>query len=81
MEETKRQGSSTRTKVVVALIAGLVVLALLFYWGGGIDPQPPVCFGMFGWYDVPCDARVSLAAGAATAVVVFLALWLWDRRR
>ena len=80
MQQTEKQGTSTRTKVAIALLAGLVVFALLFYWGGGIDPQPPVCYSMFGWYTVPCDAWVSWAAGAATAGVVFAALWLRDRR-
>ena len=80
-EPTTNQETSTLVKVSVALLAGLVVFALLFYWGGGVDPDPPVCFSMFGWYTVPCDAWVSWAAGAATATLVGLALWLRDRRR
>ena len=81
MEQTERRGTSTVAKVVIAVLAGLVVFALLFYWGGGQDSDPPMCFGMFGWYTVPCDAWMSWAAGAATAAVVFLALWLKDRGR
>jgi hypothetical protein len=81
MDEAEQQGTSTRAKVVVALLAGLIVFALMFHWGGGIDTQPPVCYSMFGWYTVPCDAWVSWAAGAATAGVVFLALLRKDRRR
>lgn len=80
MEQTT--GSSTRPRtrtIVVALLAGLVVLVLLFP-GGGIDRQPPECYSMFG-YVVPCDAWVAWAAGAATAGVVGLALWVVDRRR
>lgn len=81
MERAEKQGTSTVAKVVFAMIAGLVVFALLFFWGGGRGPEPGTCFGMFGWYTVPCDAWVSWAAGAATAAVVGLALWLKDRRR
>lgn len=71
---------SSVVKVAIAVVAGLVVFALLFHWGGGQDSDPPTCFGMFG-YTVPCDAWMSWAAGAAMAAVVFLALWLKHRRR
>jgi len=80
MEQTT--GSSTRPRnrtIVVALLAGLVVLLLLFP-GSGITRQPPECYSMFG-YVVPCDAWVAWAAGGATAGVVGLALWMIDRRR
>ena len=80
MEHTT--GSSTRPRtrtIVVALLAGLVVLLLLLQ-GSGIDRQPPECYSMFG-YVVPCDAWVAWAAGAATAGIVGLALWALDRRR
>ncbi len=72
---------NTRAKprtIVVALLAGLAVLLLLFP-ASGIDPQPPVCYSMFG-YVVPCDAWVAWAAGAATAGLVGLAMWAIDRR-
>ncbi len=69
--------AKTRT-IVVALLAGLAVLLLLFP-ASGIDPQPPVCYSMFG-YVVPCDAWVAWAAGAATAGLVGLAMWAIDRR-
>jgi len=72
-------GSGTRTRVVVALVAGLIVFVLLFPWGGGIDPDPPVCFSMFGT-SVPCGGWPAAAAGIATAAVVYLVLWLKDRR-
>lgn len=81
MDQMEKHGMRTRTKVAIALLAGLVVFVLLFPWGGGIVPDPPHCFGMFGWYEVPCDGWVAPAAGAATAVVVYVALWLRDRRR
>jgi hypothetical protein len=68
----------TRT-IVVALLAGLVVLVLLVP-GSGIDRQPPECYSVFG-YVVPCDAWVAWAAGAATASIVGLGLWGLGRRR
>ena len=80
MEQTTRSSTRPRTRtIVVALFAGLVVLLLLFP-GSGITRQPPECYSMFG-YVVPCDAWVAWAAGAATAGVVGLALWMIDRRR
>ena len=75
-------GTNTRLRtrtVVVALLAGLAVVLLLFP-GSGIDRQPPECYSVFG-YVVPCDAWVAWAAGAATAGVVGLALWVIDRGR
>jgi len=79
MEQTMKQGAwTTVAKVTVALLAGLVVLVLLFP-ASGIEPIPPVCFSVFG-YTVPCDEGWAVAAGAATAGVVGLALWLKDRR-
>ncbi len=73
-------GPSTRLRsrtVVIALLAGLAVLLLLFL-GSGIDRQPPECYSMFG-YVVPCDAWVAWAAGAAMAGLVGLAI-LGERR-
>lgn len=68
-----------RRTIILALLAGLVVLVLLFP-GSGITTQPEQCFSVFG-YGVPCDAWVSWAAGAATAGLVGLVLWMNDRRR
>ena len=78
MEQTEKQGTSTAVKVTLALLAGLVVLVLLFP-ASGVDPLPPRCFSVLG-YSVPCDAWVSWAAGAATAGVVGLLLWLKSRQ-
>jgi hypothetical protein len=79
MEQTDT-GARLRTRtIVVALLAGLAVVLLLFP-GSGIDRQPPECYSMFG-YVVPCDAWVAWAVGAATAAVVGLALWMIDRGR
>ena len=80
MERKKEQGARmTVTKVAVALLAGLVVLVLLFP-ASGIDPLPPQCFSVLG-YTVPCGGGLAVAAGAATAGVVGLSLWLKSRRR
>lgn len=68
-------------KVAAALLAGLAVFVLLFQWGGGQSPDPPTCFGMFGWWTVPCGGWPAIAAGALTAGVVWLALLWWDRRK
>lgn len=67
----------TLARVALALLAGFMVLVLLFP-ASGIDPIPPVCYSVFG-YTVPCDQRVAVAAGAATAAVVGLAIWLKSR--
>lgn len=65
-------------KVAVALLAGLVVLVLLFP-ASGIEPIPPECFSVFR-YTVPCQGGVAIVAGAATAAVVGSLLWLKRRR-
>lgn len=59
---------------VAALLAGLVVVVLQFPWGGGIDPDPPTCYGMFAAWTVPCGGWPTLAAGLATALLVWLVL-------
>ena len=81
MERAEKQSTGTRAKVAVALLAGLIVFALLFFWGGGRGPEPGTCFGMFGLYTVPCEGWPAVAAGAGTAAIVGLALWLKNRRR
>ena len=75
-----RLGGSTMAKVVIALLAGLVVLVYLFP-SGGVDSQPPRCDSIFGLYSVPCDGWVAPAAAAGTAAAVYLLLWLRDRYR
>ncbi len=62
-----------------ALLAGFVVFALLFR-GSGTAAIPPTCYSLFG-YVVPCEPWLAWAAGAATAGVVVLVLWMNDRRR
>ena len=79
MNQVDRQGRRwTLAKVVIALLAGLVVLVLLFP-GSGVMPQPPQCFSVFG-YGVPCESGVAVAAGLATAGMVGLMLWIAGRR-
>jgi hypothetical protein len=80
MEPTIRHGALPRVvKIVAPLLAGLVVLLLLSP-AHGVDTLPPQCFSVVG-YDVPCGEGLAVAAGAATAAVVGLALWLRDRHR
>jgi hypothetical protein len=59
---------------VAALLAGLVVIVLQFPWGGGVDTDPPTCYGMFVAWTVPCGGWPTLAAGAVTALLVWLVL-------
>lgn len=68
----------TKAKLAAALLAGLVVIAALLPWHG-VDSDPPVCWSMFD-YVVPCGSGLAFAAGAATAGLVALALWLVGRR-
>lgn len=66
-------------KVAMALLAGLVVLVLLFPVSQ-VDTLPVQCLSVFG-YGVPCGAGWSPAAAAATAGIIGLLLWLWNRWR
>lgn len=59
---------------MAALLAGLVVVALQFPWGGGASTDPPTCYGMFGAWTVPCGGWPTLVAGAVTALLVWLVL-------
>lgn len=78
MAQTKERGARTSmATLVVPLLAGVVVLVLLFPFSG-VDTLPPQCLALFG-YNVPCGTGPSFAVGAATAGVVGLALWLMGR--
>lgn len=70
---------TTVVNVAVAMLAGLVVLVLL-YPAGTADTIPLQCFSMVG-LGAPCDAGLAVPGGAATAAIVGLLLWLRDRRR
>lgn len=79
--EQKMNGAASTTvaKVTLALVAGLVVLVLLFVVSR-VDTLPVQCLAVFG-NGVPCDAGWAPAAGVATAMVVGTLLWLKDRGR
>lgn len=80
MEQTTRRSARPNARTfVVALLAGLAVLLLLFP-GSGIDRQPPECYAMLG-YVVPCGSGLAVAAAAAVAGLVGVALWIKDGRR
>lgn len=75
MNQTEPHGRRwTLAKVAIALLAGIVVLVLLFP-GSGITREPPECFSVFG-YTVPCGGGVAVAAAVATAGIVGLLLWI-----
>jgi hypothetical protein len=64
----------------MAVLAGVLVLGPLFPWGGGQDSDPPTCFGMVGWYTVPCGGWQAVATGVVAGVTVWLLL-SWPNRR
>jgi hypothetical protein len=74
MDSTERRPSSPTRLGVAALLAGLVVIVLQFPWGGGVDTDPPTCFGMFGMWTVPCGGWPTLVAGVVTALLVWVVL-------
>jgi hypothetical protein len=68
---------STAAKVAIAVLAGLVVLVLLFP-ASGVDTLPTECYSVFG-YTVPCGGGLAVAAGTATAAVTGILLWIAGR--
>jgi hypothetical protein len=74
MDSTDRRTTSNLRLVMAALLAGLVVFVLQFPWGGGLDSNPPTCFGMFGLWTVPCGGWPTVAGGALTALLVWFVL-------
>ena len=81
MDPQENRSRSIAKAVVRALLAGLLVFGLLFYWGGCVETQPPTCYGMFGLYTVPGGDWFALAAGVVTAAVVGVLLLLLPGRR
>jgi hypothetical protein len=78
-QDERRSTWVTVAKVAVSLIAGVVVVVLLIP-SGGFDTLPPTCWSVFG-HEVPCNANLSYAAGAATAGLVGFAFWLHGRHK
>lgn len=74
MESTERRTTSYRRLAVAALLAGLVVVALQFPWGGGVATAPPTCYGMLGLWTVPCGGWPTIVAGAVAALSVWFVL-------
>lgn len=70
-DESSELGQATRRG---GTLAGLVVFALQFPWGGGVDTDPPTCYGMFYLWTVPCRGWPTVAAGAVTGLLVWVVL-------
>jgi hypothetical protein len=81
MDSTDRRPTSPRRLGVAALLAGLVVVVLQFPWGGGVDTDPPTCFAMFNAWTVPCGGWPTVAAGAVTALLVWVVLLVKENPR
>ena len=81
MEPTDRPTTSVLRLGVAAMLAGLVVFALQFPWGGGVDTDPPTCYGMFYWWTVPCGGWPTVVAGALTALLVWVVLLVVENPR
>jgi hypothetical protein len=74
MTAAGRRSVSLQRVSVRALLAGLALFVLLFPWGGGIDPDPPTCYGVFGpFWTVPCEGGIAVAAGGLMAGAVLMA--------
>ena len=70
----ERRTAPTRREVLAAPLAGLVVLVLLFPWGGGVTTDPPTCYGLFGpFWTVPCVELPAIVAGSLMTAAVLLA--------
>lgn len=74
MKSTDHRPTSVKRLFVAALLAGLVVFVLQFPWGGGVDTDPPTCYGMFNAWTVACGGWPTLIAGAVTVVLVWVVL-------
>jgi hypothetical protein len=81
MDSADRRPTSVVRLGLAALLAGLVVFVLQFPWGGGVDSDPPTCFGMFGLWTVPCGGWPTLIAGVVTALLVWVVLLLKENPR
>lgn len=66
----------TVVRLATALVIGLVVFVVLVPTSGAGTQ----CFSLLS-FQVPCQSAVAAVAGAATAAIVGLGLWLAGRRR
>lgn len=80
MDSSHRPTSVARLGVA-ALLAGLVVVVLQFPWGGGVDTDPPTCYGLFYAWTVPCGGWPTLAAGTVTTLLVWVVLLVKENPR
>lgn len=79
-QTTERAAWPTLGTLLAALLVGLLVFILLFP-ASGTDTLPPHCWA-FLLYPVPCEPWVAPLAGAATAGLIGLGLWIYvDRGR
>lgn len=77
--ERQSRGRWTWPQVGLMVLAGFVVLVLLFP-ASEIDTQPPECYSVFG-YVVPCEAGWAIAAGVLAAAVVAGGMWIVARQK
>jgi hypothetical protein len=75
--ETRVDWMAFGRAALYAGLSGLVVFALLAPVHGA-QTIPPQCFSVVG-YDVPCENAVAPITGAATALIVAVALWMTGR--
>jgi hypothetical protein len=74
MESPESVAPSPLRLGVAALLAGLVVFVLQFPWGGGVNTDPPTCYGMFWAWTVPCGGWPALVGGAIAAFLIWIVL-------
>lgn len=67
---------ATLVKVGSALLVGFLVFVVLVPTSGAGDR----CFSLLA-FQVPCEGAVAVAAGATTAAVIGVGLWLTGRQR
>ncbi len=67
---------ATIVRVGVALLVGFVVFVVLVPTSGAGSR----CYSLLA-FQVPCEGALAAAAGATTAALMGVALWLTGRRR
>lgn len=67
---------ATMVRVGLALLVGFIVFVVLVPTSGAGSR----CYSLLA-FEVPCEGAVAAAAGATSAAVVGVALWLTGRRR